>query len=92
MPELVRLIIVVPLAVITYQAVTLRRMLPSRAWSLIAGGFVVFLLVTLTGFFTSMGIYWRLGFTLFGYGLVAAGFHMLRNDLRGALRQTRKEP
>lgn len=85
--EFVRLVAIVPLAFTTLQVVGLWRMLPSRAWMLIAGGFVVFLLLMLAGALIPFDIRWRLGISLVGYALVAVGFRMLRSDLRSALRK-----
>lgn len=78
----VRVIVLIPLAAITWQVILLRRILRSLAWNLIASGFVVFVIVRTTSLFahpfpTIPGL---VAF-LVGYGLVAMGFYVLYRDL-----------
>lgn len=80
---IIRLVSIAPLVFVTYQAVMLRRWLTSRAWTLLASGFVVFLIVVGVALvLPRTPLVARLGMSLVGYSLIAVGFHALRNDLR----------
>lgn len=78
----VRVFVLVPLIIITVQAILLRRLLQSIAWTLITAGFVVFVAIRVASLFirpfpTIPGL---TGY-LVGYGLIATGFWTLHRDL-----------
>lgn len=81
-----RIGILLPLGFVTMQAVLLRRMLRSRAWTLLAAGFVTFFLLRASSLVGGLPRMASLAVMLLAYLLVAAGFHTLRNDLRRVLR------
>jgi hypothetical protein len=84
-----RLAFFLPLFFITYQVTMLRRVLRSRSWTSIMIGFIVFALMVGITVIVRLSTEARLVFMLLGYTLIAAGLHMLRNDIH-RLREQRR--
>lgn len=89
----VRLLTVIPLAIITFQVITLRRILNSRAWTLLATGFLLFLTMRVATLFvypfpTIAGL---VAFVV-GYAIIVVGFHTLRDDLYRVIRRAERNP
>lgn len=88
-----RLMTAIPLAIITFQVLMLRRILTSRAWTLLASGFLLFLVMRVTTLFvypfpTIAGL---VAFIV-GYAIIVVGFHTLRDDLHRVIRRAERNP
>lgn len=83
-----RILAFLPLVVIAAQVVLLRRILNTRAWTLLVLGFVLFVVMRGALFFTTPPTWSVLVATFLGYTLIIAGFHRLRQDLLRILRAT----
>lgn len=88
---LLQILAFIPLVVILAQVIMLRRILNSRAWTMIVLGFVVFVLMRGTLFFTTPPTWSLLVATFLGYALIIYGFHRLRKDLLSIMRITVNE-
>lgn len=78
----IRLLLLFPLVVITVQILMLRRLLRSRAWTMLAVGFVIFTIVRVgTVLISPFPAMPALIVYLAGYGIVAYGFLTLHRDL-----------
>lgn len=83
-----RVVAFLPLVVITFQVIMLRRILNSRAWNLLVAGFVFFVVTRGSMFLMAPPAWGLLLATFTGYTLIIAGFHLLRRDLLRVLRAT----
>jgi divalent metal cation (Fe/Co/Zn/Cd) transporter len=78
----VRLAVYLPLAFIAFQVVMLRRMLPSRAWTRLATGFVTVALYVGAAMLFDLPSLAFFFARLLAFVFIALGFHTLRDDLQ----------
>lgn len=83
----IRIIGLIPLLFITYQVVRLRLILVSRAWTLLASGYVLFTVLRIVPFFVRPRPVISLAVALAGWIIVGWGFWLLRLDLHGVLKR-----
>lgn len=83
----VRVLLLVPLAVITGQILLLRRLLDSPAWNLLSMGFVISLTVRALSIVVQPFTIPALIALLVAYTLIGAGFYVLRSNLLRILRR-----
>lgn len=93
MPEeqvafVVRVLAVLPLLYITGQMIALQNLLRTRAWSLLALGFVVFLSLRIAVVFVSPPTIPYVLVTLGGYVFIALGLRTLRIELKRVLTES----
>lgn len=82
----VRLAVFLPLTLITFQVLMLRRILRSGAWTLLTAGFSVFAIRGAVLLFAEPPMIFLLAASLVGFSLIAGGFHVLNGDLLRVLQ------
>jgi uncharacterized membrane protein HdeD (DUF308 family) len=82
----IRLVLFLPLLFIAYQVIMLRRILASRAWTLLALGFSLIAILRGVLLFYQPPHIPTLVVTLVAFSAIASGFHVMHQDLQRVMR------